>query len=336
MVPLISVIVPVYNADSYLMMCVKCILGQTIQDYELILVDDGSVDQCLQLCNELAVEYPRISVIHQENAGVSAARNRGLDRAKGKYVAFVDSDDLIASNYLESLLKGMDGDGVILSMCGYERIYGYDYDFPFLPEEYEYLQAKQCAKRILTDNFPVSVWGAMFQRHLIGNIRFPVGIRNNEDKQFLYMYLLENRNGIVAFSNNKQYGYMVRDGSATRRTWNGSSDIVMVADYIRQETIKTQPEWDNLAKNACMKARLDVMKAIVRSEPSEHGNIVYEKLKKDLIELGFPRSGSRRLQVQYLTVPLGKKAYKTLADIYYKFYSEKKRFQLNEKRTRQG
>lgn len=333
----ISIIVPVYNAENCVQKCVNSLLKQSITDYELLLIDDGSTDKSLDICEKIAAMNPRVKVIHQENAGVSAARNTGLEHVCGEYIAFVDSDDLVAPDYLECLLKGMEKEHVILSMCGHERIYNYDNRFlPSFQDKHELMQAQQCAKRILTDNFPVAVWGALFHKALIGDIRFPVGIRNNEDKQFLFLYLLKNENGIVASSVSKLYGYMVREGSATRRAWNGSVDVVTVADLIRYETVKIHPEWDDKAKKACMKARFDVLKSVVRSEPSEYGDRVYEKLKKEIIRFGYPKTGNHRLRIEYLMLRFGKKSYKILIDTYYRVFTEKKRFRLNEKKIRQG
>lgn len=101
--PLVSVIVPVYNVEKYLSQCVGSITGQTLRDIEIILVDDGSPDGCPQLCDSLAASDPRIRVIHKENQGLGLARNSGLEIARGKWVMFVDSDDLIALNTLEYL-----------------------------------------------------------------------------------------------------------------------------------------------------------------------------------------------------------------------------------------
>ena len=95
MEPVLSVIIPIYNRERYLERCVRSVAASSRQDIELILIDDGSVDHSGALCDRLADEDKRIIVIHQQNAGVSAARNRGLEKAQGKYFAFVDSDDYI-------------------------------------------------------------------------------------------------------------------------------------------------------------------------------------------------------------------------------------------------
>ena len=101
--PEFSVIVPVYKVEKYLDRCIGSILAQTFSDFELILIDDGSPDNSGQICDEYAGKENRIHVIHKENGGVSTARNAGLDIAPGKFIVFVDSDDEVASNYLEIL-----------------------------------------------------------------------------------------------------------------------------------------------------------------------------------------------------------------------------------------
>ena len=101
---MISVIVPVYNVEAYLKRCVDSVLGQTYTDFELILVDDGSPDNCPAICDEYAQKDSRIKVIHQQNGGLSAARNAGLDIATGDYVCFLDGDDHVKENLLETVI----------------------------------------------------------------------------------------------------------------------------------------------------------------------------------------------------------------------------------------
>lgn len=104
---LISVIVPVYNVEKYLPRCIESILRQTYQNFELLLIDDGSPDRAGKICDSYAKKDARIRVVHKENAGVSSARNKGLDLAKGEYIAFIDSDDWVREDYLEKLLAPM-------------------------------------------------------------------------------------------------------------------------------------------------------------------------------------------------------------------------------------
>lgn len=122
--PEISVIVPVYKAEDYIACCIDSILAQTFGDFELILVEDGSPDRCAEICDEYARKNGRIRVFHQRNSGVSVARNKGLDEARGKYVTFVDSDDWIGADYLKDLHKALPNNnsrGLIIA--GVKRIY---------------------------------------------------------------------------------------------------------------------------------------------------------------------------------------------------------------------
>ena len=101
--PQISIIVPVYNSEKYLGVCIDSILSQSFRDFELILVDDGSKDSSAQICDEYASQDKRVRVIHKVNGGVSAARNDGLDIAKGEYVTFIDSDDWVEREFLSTI-----------------------------------------------------------------------------------------------------------------------------------------------------------------------------------------------------------------------------------------
>lgn len=334
-IPLISAIVPLFNAAKYLDVCVRHLLEQTFTNFELILVDDGSTDGTLETCRRLANIDTRIKVLHQDNAGVSAARNIGLEHATGDYIAFIDSDDLIALDFFEYLLEKIEDSSCILSMCGHERIYDYGYEFQKVHVQFKMIPAIECSKRLLCGYFPVSACGCLFKKQMIGDIRFPAGIRNNEDKLFLYQYLLKNETGTVAFSNEKLYGYFVRDGSATRSSWNGSLDIVRVADQIREDTAVQHPEWDGIARNACLGARIDVMKAIVCSEKTVHGKKTYDDLKKEVLSCGWPQSGSNRRKAEYFAIWVGKPAFTAMVKTYYNLNKDKKRFKLNEERTKQ-
>lgn len=102
---LVSVIVPIYKVEAYIDKCIRSILKQTYKNYEVILVDDGSPDKCPDICDKYACEYDNIRVLHKKNGGLSDARNAGVSIARGEYVTFVDSDDYIADDYIETLVS---------------------------------------------------------------------------------------------------------------------------------------------------------------------------------------------------------------------------------------
>ena len=124
MKPLISVIVPVYKVEAYLTACVESVLAQTYPNFELILVDDGSPDNCPRMCDEFAARDSRIRVIHKKNGGLSSARNAGIDAAKGSYLAFLDSDDLWTPFFLERLHAALTEADADFSVCLFRRFQG--------------------------------------------------------------------------------------------------------------------------------------------------------------------------------------------------------------------
>lgn len=116
---LISVIVPVYNVEKYIEECINSILCQTYQNFELILVDDGSKDRSGEICDEYANKDERIIVIHKENEGLSKTRNKGIEIAKGEYISFIDSDDYVEKDFLEVLYKLIKENNALVAQCGY-------------------------------------------------------------------------------------------------------------------------------------------------------------------------------------------------------------------------
>ncbi len=115
---LISVIIPVFKVEKYLEKCIKSIVNQTIENLEIILVDDGSPDQCPKICDYWASKDSRIKVVHKKNGGLSDARNAGLDIAKGEYISFIDSDDWVALDMYEIMLKAMKEENADICACG--------------------------------------------------------------------------------------------------------------------------------------------------------------------------------------------------------------------------
>lgn len=133
--PLVSVIVPVYNVENVLHYCVESILNQSFTDFELILVDDGSPDNSGEICDEYAKKDSRIVVIHKENGGVSSARNAGIERTTGEFICFIDSDDYVDNNYLESLLKAKNNHPDIDNIwCGFRTIDSYSFNAKTIKE----------------------------------------------------------------------------------------------------------------------------------------------------------------------------------------------------------
>lgn len=174
---LITVIVPIYNVEKCLKRCIDSILVQTCDDFDLILIDDGSVDNSSKICDEYAIFCEKIHVIHKKNEGVSAARNTGIEWAlkysESKWVTFVDSDDWIHPYYLQFLLESVLETNMKISICNFLNVNKYekssfDFKLHYQIEKPENLFVN------LTENSTV-IWGKLYEKTLFSEIRFPLG-----------------------------------------------------------------------------------------------------------------------------------------------------------------
>lgn len=212
----LSIIVPVYKVEKYLPKCIDSILAQTFRDFELILIDDGSPDNCGAICDEYAARDSRIKVIHQENAGVSAARNAGLDIATGTYLGFVDSDDWIESEMYETMIATAKEKQVDVVVCGF-RIFKDDGSYIGRSNACEGIfTSEQLHASIYTVPNPLDgvCWNKLFLRERIENICFPVDIPRYEDTIYLFNCFLSCRHGYKIKTH--LYNVVERVGSATR------------------------------------------------------------------------------------------------------------------------
>lgn len=220
--PQISVIVPVYDVEPYIHRCVDSILAQTYTDFELILVDDGSPDNCGTICDEYAAKDSRIHVIHQENGGLSAARNAGLNRASGAYIYFVDSDDYIDLTLLETVVPYMES-GSDLVAFGYTFFndMGDECRALFKPNEWFLNKENRVfffVKELLQYKLGWDAWSRVFRRDIIKkhHIRFEDNAKIfAEDMYFSLCYCAYVKR--IVCIDNALYYYYQRDGSIMRQ-----------------------------------------------------------------------------------------------------------------------
>ncbi|MBE5825462.1 MAG: glycosyltransferase family 2 protein [Butyrivibrio sp.] len=212
---LISVIVPVYNVANYIRECLDSILAQTYSSFELLLVDDGSTDGSGSICDEYKERNDRIKVFHKENGGLSSARNKGLDEARGEYICFIDSDDTIRADYLDKLYSAITTNGSDMAFC--------DIDAAKLTKEplKDKLSAnlsKDTAKYWLYDDrtreyvLMVVAWNKIYAKKLFDNIRYSIG-KLHED-EFVIGALL-NECDSVSFVPEKLYFYRENESGIT-------------------------------------------------------------------------------------------------------------------------
>lgn len=229
--PEISVIVPVYKVEPYLHRCVDSILGQTYSDFELILVDDGSPDHCGVICDEYAAKDSRVHVIHQENGGLSAARNAGLDwvfaNSDSQWLAFIDSDDWVHRDYLKVLLENALTHHADISACDLLQTDAYCQDGEVCQEVCcESPEQAYCAHY----GYGMAAWRKLYRKSLFETLRFPVG-KLHEDCYVTHIPLFSaNR---VAISTARLYYYYSNPGSITRKKWSEKRLQEMEAHQVR-------------------------------------------------------------------------------------------------------
>lgn len=210
---MISIIVPVYKVEAYLKKCLDSILNQTYRDLEVILVDDGSPDKCPALCDEYAKRDVRVKVIHQNNMGLSAARNAGIKAAQGEYIGFVDSDDYIASDMYEEMLKLITNEGADLVICNVQKVDEANRVLVAdMGVETSLYNRKEIFQRLNEQNavYYITAWNKLYRRELFDSIVFPVG-KIHED-EFIVHEIFNQCNKIVS-TNKVYYFYMQREGS---------------------------------------------------------------------------------------------------------------------------
>ncbi len=211
---LISIIVPVYNVEQYIRKCLDSIAEQTYKNIEIILVDDGSPDSCGAICDEYARRDKRIRVIHRENGGLSAARNTGLDDAKGDYIMFVDSDDYITPDAVQLLMSCAEENSSDITVGGFEYCDTngniYQTDRLFAPEGR--ISKDDFWHYFYTDprTYYVTMWAKLFKSSLWKTLRFPVG-KLHED-EFVIHNLIDSCECISLFRKPVYY-YVQRGGS---------------------------------------------------------------------------------------------------------------------------
>lgn len=224
----VSVIVPVYNVETFLPYCVESLVNQNFEDYEILLIDDGSTDNSGEICDRFSKKYPVVKVFHKENGGLSDARNYGMLHAKGEYFVFVDSDDLVGRDYLKVLHNLVEEYNVDISVIDSVRIRNYDInniskvidDNTTLSSSEKILSKEDALKSMLVrKDLGVSAWGKMYKRSLFDNISYPKG-KIYED-MLTTPYLIDSmQSQSLAVSNAIQYLYFVREDSITQKKFS--------------------------------------------------------------------------------------------------------------------
>lgn len=252
--PLVTIIVPVYNAQEYLHRCIGSLLEQSFVDFELLLINDGSKDNSGVICDEYAARDERIRVFHKENGGVSSARNLGLDNAKGIWISYVDSDDWVAKDYLKNLVgHAKIGIDLVISFPTYIYTDGSSSKPNYLSKLVdEHNFEKIFVEHSMHQN--TSPWSKLFRREIIesANIRFCEDMHIGEDLLFLYTYMLSTAKIYISSDTDYFYCYDL-ETSLTKRVNSYKSEYAgyknikqVVEDLIKIRNIKSDDSLQRL------------------------------------------------------------------------------------------
>lgn len=267
----LSVVVPVYNVEKYLAKCIRSLLQQFIPIDEIIIVDDGSLDNSGKIADNFAAENHNVIVIHQQNMGLSGARNTGIDRAAGEYIGFVDSDDYVDPCMYSVLLQRAIENDADISMCGvwYERETGEGYSPFILGKQLVWNKERALVELNSYRYLNMSVWKAVYKRELFekeaygeNKLRFPLG-RINED--YYLMHKIIARADKVAYTSEPFYHYIQRPNSISRNSTKTINTEQISASLSQLEFFnKWFPELSYIAETASAFSHMGIYSGCVR------------------------------------------------------------------------
>lgn len=305
---LVSVIVPIYNVERYLNRCINSIINQSYQNLEIILVDDGSPDNCPQICDEWKKRDRRIKVFHKRNGGLSDARNCGLEQATGEYIAFVDSDDYIGKTMYETMITAIEKTGSNLACCG--RFYkSFNGEKKSRCLEHQVVMSDYEAIHELLNNGCVeeAVWDKLYRKELWNELRFPL---NEINEDIVVMPELIRRSKQVVHVALPFYYYCYNENSITKSGYNSKKDVMFKH---LEELTKYIKEYYSTEINTVdvIKARyaMTTLFSIVLADEKEKFSVSYRKyidiLRNSYMEMLKCKNFMRKQKIEALLLIMG-------------------------------
>lgn len=268
---LISIIVPAYNAEKWIEQACRSVFEQTYENWELIVVDDGSKDRTFELLTALSKQQPKLRVIHTENGGVCRARNTGLEAAKGEYIGFLDADDCMMPHALEVLARGLEENEADMSIGWKTNMTSSEEDLgcPYRIEA-AVLEGKQAVEYALRDHPSMyAVWGKLYRRELLRDLRFVEGRKIHEDSFFVFQCCLKEPKTVIL--DEIVLRYRVSENSASRSAFSEKYfDILYFANEKRRIVNQRYPEFHALAENTVLKANITMLNNLRKSRDKKY------------------------------------------------------------------
>lgn len=277
----ISIIVPVYNVERYLERCIESLLQQTYKELEIILVDDGSPDNCPAICDFYAQKDVRIRVIHKKNGGLSDARNAGTRCATGAYIGFIDSDDFVEPDMFEKLYKAIKKENADIAVCGFERVdtggekLGIDLESPIKAET---VSASEFMKKIVKGNgwYYTVAWNKLYSRKVAEAVMFPVG-KIHEDEYTIHLFV--NQCNRITVIDEICYHYTMNPKSITGAGYN-SRRLMGIEALMERSVFFAENGYEDLVGDTEASVYYGFCEAITKLDWEQNKKYIKEYLKK--------------------------------------------------------
>ena len=280
MKPLVSVIIPVYNVEPYLRKCVDSVIKQTYENIEIILIDDGSTDRSGSICDEYKVNDKRITVIHQNNSGLSIARNVGINNCKGDYICFIDSDDFVLPEFVETLLNMCLKNNTLLSVCCMKSVY----DNPKKNHKTYELKDEILSNEEFIDKEIDVACAKLYKSELFSDIRFPP--KKIHEDSFTYAQLAY-KSPLISTTSKSLYMYYQhpqgRLSNSSKRTFDAEEAFLYTVKFLYEKNINK-----NLVNKLILRAmmRITLKKLFIGIEKNQKKSIQQEY--KKMLEMVYP------------------------------------------------
>ncbi|MCL2283792.1 MAG: glycosyltransferase [Fibromonadales bacterium] len=329
--PLISIIVPVYKVEPYLRKCVDSIIAQTYTNLEIILVDDGSPDNCGKICDEYAKKDGRVRIVHKDNGGLSDARNVGIETANGDCITFVDSDDYVSADYVKYLYDLMLRYDADISSCNYLPVRE---DGVAIKSSDSLTEDKFYNKEKFKEMFSIMLyeenttiydpaWSKLYKKTLFVDIRFPKG-KLFEDVRTVPQLLHKSER--VIFGKEKHYFYQIRQNSIITQNFSEKNyDFINAIEEMCQFISSHYVGLEKPCTRRYISAQIRVLRQLIESKDFDknEANLLRKKILKDSKGLLFDEKIPKRDKCAIFTLLLGIRLFSVSWNIYAKFTNRK-------------
>ena len=281
--PLVSVIIPIFNTSKYLPTCLDSVIGQTYQNLEIILVDDGSTDNSYQIAKEYSKKDSRIKLIHQKNQGLSVARNTGIKKSTGSYITFVDSDDYIEPNMTNRMMKTIQNTNADIVCCSFKEVHlsGKTTSFSQHHPAQTFNTENALKAMLLEQGFMPSATMKLYPTKYFKNIEFPVG-KLHEDVGTTYKLIMKADK--IAFIPDEDYIYVHHKKSITSTNFNNQKfDLLTLTDQMCDDIDSKYPNLKNITNERRIRARFSILRQIPTKHPKTKELLEYIKNHRDYI-----------------------------------------------------